>query len=205
MDARNANRLVAMVLVCGGVIAYQPGCDQAKTFLGEKIAGRLRQIDARLDALEQRTDSALDQISQLQKDTSDLKTSTAANRYETAWLDPSDKGYQRLDTTTGSFVVELEDVKPYADGCRVTLQVGNLSSVAYDGFEMHVKWGRRLDLEHYLQWSDSLREKNVSFTDTLLPGTWNPVVLKLSPAKVEEFGHMEISMETNQIRLLRRK
>jgi hypothetical protein len=53
----------------------------------------------------------------------------------------------------------------------------------------------------YLQWQTSLQEKEISITNILQPSSWNQVSFVLSPAKPDEFGHLELSMETSEVSL----
>jgi len=46
-----------------------------------------------------------------------------------------------------------------------------------------------------------LRQKELSLTEVLRPGSWNRLSFILAPAKPEEFGYLELSMETNNISL----
>lgn len=48
--------------------------------------------------------------------------------YDTASFGPSDKGYQRLDTTAGTFLVSLVSIAAYADGHRAVFKIGNPSA-----------------------------------------------------------------------------
>ncbi len=131
------------------------------------------------------------------------------NTYDAIALDPaSPKGYKRIDTSSGIFLISLEEVKPYLDGYKVILDLGNTSSVIYSGFTLKAKWGRRYDYSvtqpdqlEYDKWIKSLQKKEVSFTNELKPASWNKVELILSPVKPEEFDYLEISMETDIVKL----
>lgn len=128
------------------------------------------------------------------------------NNYRTVTLDPSSKEYQRIDTTSGFFLISLKDVKPYLDGQKIILDIGNPTSATYHGFKMNVKWGRKFDSnkDNYDEWKKSLKEKDVSFTDELRPATWNRVELIVSPAPPEQLGYINLSMETDTISLYKR-
>ncbi|NBD11836.1 DUF3251 domain-containing protein [Corallococcus silvisoli] len=56
---------------------------------------------------------------------------------------PGQSGYAPVTTPSGRFLVMLEDVKPYADGQRLTLRVGNLQFATYSRPKIKLKWGRR--------------------------------------------------------------
>jgi hypothetical protein len=136
-------------------------------------------------------------------------------------LDPSEKGYSRLDSSTGSFLISIGGVKPYADGCKVTVDIGNLTTATYKGFTMHARWGQRYHptenkgaasgiagpwekfqagQDPWTKWHASLKQKDMSFTDALSPATWNRVELVLPSTKPEDLGYLELSnMGTNRV------
>lgn len=125
---------------------------------------------------------------------------------ETIWINPtSPDKYQRLDGTLGFFLVSLNRVEPYLDGQRVFLDIGNPSSISFDGFTLSAEWGKRVpdDTKQWEQWNAGLRQKELSFTDTLLPGMWTRVDFVLAPAPTTEFGHLALSIQTDTVSLRR--
>jgi hypothetical protein len=147
----------------------------------------------------------------MQKDISDLDSRVAMleiskDPYNTAFLDPSEKGYQRLDSNCGIFLVSVQEVKPYLDGCKITFHIGNPSSVLYPGFRLKLRWGKRHEKgEKFSDWVNQLQEKEQKFTEELKPGWWNKVVVTVSPAKPDQLGYLELSMKTDMVKLLQSK
>lgn len=146
-----------------------------------------------------------------------FKLSSKASQYESVALDPTEKGYGRIDTTSGFFLILVRDAKPYLDGYRISLAVGNPSSARYDGFKMKLSWhaplpeqkpgesddqySKRMD-----QWSQSEHEKEFSSIETLQPASWNPITIVVSPATAEEIKMLQIdSMETDRVLLKDRR
>ena len=167
---------------------------------------KVAELDASLASLQVQVKAAEEQIQSLQNDVYTLQG--LAVRYSTASFDPASPAqYQRIDTDGGTFLVSILSVTPYVDGFRVTCNFGNPSSATYKGFKLTAKWGPRRDLVQkektmtYGQWQATLREKEISLTETLQPASWNPRSFVLSPAKADEFGYLELSMETNSITL----
>jgi len=78
-----------------------------------------------LDTLSERMRTLRRQVLQLQ---------LGASRYESPSLVATEKGYSRIDTTSGFFLVSVKDVKPYLDGYGVILLIGNPTTARYDGF-----------------------------------------------------------------------
>lgn len=143
-------------------------------------------------------------------------------RYQKVQLDPTEKGYSRLDTDVGTFLVACDEATPYLDGYKVKLRIGNPSLVKYSDFELVVTWGKREpnffemertkeskeDTEVYAEyktahqdWEKSLRTKTCAFVQELKPGTWNKVSFDLAPAKAEEVAYIMITMQTKTISL----
>jgi hypothetical protein len=121
-------------------------------------------------------------------------------------LDAVSKGFQRIDSDTGSFLVSCEDVTPYLDGYKIRLRIGNLSSATYNGFKLTVKWGRAMPttVDQADGGTNSLKEKEMSFTEDLRPGAWNSVEVVLSPAKPDQLKFLVLAnMETPILSLLK--
>lgn len=150
------------------------------------------------------------QVSSLSQKLSNLnfKVSILESKpYGSAVLDPSEKGYSRVDTDQGSFLLAVRTVSPYLDGYRVVLDVGNLQDATYDGITLDSKWGKPWKFGgrvSYTDWYKRLNEKKFVLTNTLLPGTWNRVPIVLSPAKADQLGYLEVSMKTSEVSLLGR-
>jgi outer membrane murein-binding lipoprotein Lpp len=54
------------------------------------------------------------------------------NIHRTVFLDATAKGFERIDTDTGSFFISVEDVQPYLDGYKLRLKIGNPSSATFN-------------------------------------------------------------------------
>lgn len=97
-------QLASIWIVCAVLL---PACSQE------------RRLDAaKLGALEARVDVLATQLRDLQSDV-ELQKATA-DPSQTAVFDPADKGYGRLDTRQGFFLVSIQDPKPYLDGHKLT-------------------------------------------------------------------------------------
>jgi hypothetical protein len=127
-------------------------------------------------------------------------------KYESCYLDQKSKSYQRLDTNTGTFLISLEDVIQDTEGCKLIMNIGNPYVAQFVGFKLLIKWGKRISKENnyadFEEWQKSISEKEVSFSETLLPASWNKVELTISPAIKEEIGYLELSMTTDVISLI---
>jgi hypothetical protein len=182
----------AFVLLCG--LACMVAC--------------VAQNDPRLKAvgdLTKKVEALESSYSSLQSDVWELQA--ASSPYKTATFDPGEpSGYGRVDTSGGTFLVSVVNVTPYLDGFRVTCHFGNPSTATFHGFKLHLKWGPRFNSAdkktNWLSWRAALREKDLSLADVLRPGAWNRVAFVVAPAKGDEFGHLEMSMDTSEISLV---
>lgn len=153
------------------------------------------------------------QIEDLKRQLSELNikvlTSEIENkRFKNVTLDPSVKGYGRVDTSAGFFLVSLEDAVPYVDGYKITINVGNPSTATYSGIKVDLKHGKRFDIKDiskdpklYDQWKKGLKERTFNISKELKPGTWNKVDLVVAPAKGEDIAYLEMSLETDSVKL----
>ncbi len=134
----------------------------------------------------------------------------ALEQYNSVSFDPTgQKNFQRLDTNNGTFLIILDNVTPYLDGLRVTLSIGNPSAATYSGLKLNVSWGKRFPvyeenkLDEYMKNSAianaSTKQKEISLTDSLQPGSWNKVTFNISPASAKEFGRLEVTLTTDQV------
>jgi hypothetical protein len=165
---------------------------------------RADEIAAVADGLKRSLDALQAQVQSLETDVLVLQART--NPYETAVFDPSNPvGYSRIDADGGTFLVSVKNAVPYLDGFRVTCHFGNPSSVIFTGFKLKAKWGARRDFKakgfDFMRWQASLQEKELSLTDSLRPGSWNPVTFVVAPAKADEFGYLELSITTDTLSL----
>lgn len=156
--------------------------------------------------LHQQIEEVKNKLDNLEKQTTRLRFELDAEKtkYDSIVIDPSSKGYLRLDSSTGSFLVSLRDVQPYADGYKLKLNIGNPTSATYSGFALDVKWNKSFEKFSSQDWDNAQHEKTFKFAEKLMPGSWNTVFLTLSPAQKEELEYIEISMTTDQVILFSR-
>jgi len=103
--------------------------------------------------------------------------------------------------------VELADAISYYNsqseglGYEFAAEV-NLSSARYVGLKLDTTWGPRYDwdkatAESYKKWEEQKQNKEFSFPNPLLPGTWNKVELILPATKARQVGFIELSITTS--------
>lgn len=160
-------------------------------------------LQKQVEELRQEVQNLRQRLSRLNLDV--IRLRAAQDAYKTVELDPaSPRKYQRIDSDTGSFLISVEEAEPYLDGYKVQLEIGNPSSASYSGFSVTVRWGKKYDWDKFdaashEKWEKSIREKEISFTNSLVPGMWNRVELILTPTKADELGFLEVSIKTDTI------
>jgi len=159
--------------------------------------------------------SQIDQLSQkvaeLEKRVNTLEGSVALNKAllsekqdkaDSVVLDPSSREFLRLDSETSTFMIALTDASPYLNGYRIKMNVGNPSDAKFSDAKLKVTWGRAIKAsDSYSVWLASLHEKEVTLTEDLLPGAWNPVSVDLIPCAPNELGYLVVSLETPSVLL----
>jgi hypothetical protein len=186
-----------MILFCSVLVGCQEQDVAAVVDAQKKSLESQKKVDAQIAAMKSQLDDLQKAVTVLRLDLNSTKS-----RYESALLDISSKGYERVDTTSGFFLVSLKEVKAYANGFKLTLQIGNPSSATYSGFSINAKWGKSFDkVNDYAAWEKSQHENKVTFTEKLLPSSWNTVDLVLAPAQKEDLEYIEVSLETNDVYL----
>jgi len=121
-------------------------------------------------------------------------------------FDPSSTSYRRVDGDLGIFAVAISDVRPFADGVRVTLKLGNPSSMTYSGATLTLEYGPRAPSsdptgppDAAVAWLGALQQRTEKITTTLAPGRWNPVQITLPKIEAKDFGYLSVSIETDEI------
>src|SRR5690606_36024394 len=104
---------------------------------------------ARLPEVEKAAAEQTEKIDALDKRLKELEAKVfmldfMKDRYKSATLDPAERGFDRIDSSVGSFAVSLQHVSAHADGVLVRLHVGNLTTATVSGGKFKVKWGPRI-------------------------------------------------------------
>ena len=131
----------------------------------------------------------------------------AQNANQSAVLDLASHQYQRVDSSTGIFLVSVQDAVPYLDGYKILLKIGNPQFATFSGFKLKVKWNRKFDYEQYTsdsfsQWNQAMRDREIPFVDELKPGAWNTVTLVLPSTTSSQLEYFMISIETDTVSLI---
>jgi hypothetical protein len=165
---------------------------------------------ARVEKLEKELESVRRDVAILKSYDEDLSVKVAKLEIEKdsgrrVELDLASRDYQRLDTDAGWFLVSVQDVAPYLDGYRVTLNIANPSNVIYHGAALKVAYNKAFDPSNrnfwFATWNKTMRKKKISFANTLNPGAWNKLDVILPSATKEQLAYFAVSMEINTVSL----
>jgi hypothetical protein len=127
-------------------------------------------------------------VDKLRQESSERYFDRLNNR--TVRLDFSTKAYQRLETDHGTLYIAVENVEPYANGQRVTLEVGNPMSASFAGYEIHLAFGDK-------------QQKNERPTMDLRAGRWTRIPVIFTPLAADKLDTVFLSMTLNQVSLLK--
>lgn len=133
-----------------------------------------------------------------------IHVSDKQDREDSVTLDPSQSGYQRLDTNNGFLLVSVEQAVPYSNGYKISLKIANPLSVTYSGFAAKIKWAKRYDANQFTNdswaaWQRSIQQKETSFTDVLEKGTAKKIELIVAPATADQIGYLKLSINTKAV------
>jgi hypothetical protein len=156
-------------------------------------------------AVEKQIEDLRGTVSELKREVEDLKRGQSLSRFISeaegiAYLTPSSEGYSVVQTDLGRITISLENIQAYANGSRVTLRFGNLTSATINGVNATVEWGC-VDA-HGAPINDAARSRKVTLEQSLRAGAWTDITLALENVpptslgfiRVKEIGHRGISL-----------
>lgn len=184
------------VLIAGGLVACQPSGSSSHPDLSPQVAQLEKQV-ADLSAM-------LDEVRRKANTTSSV-VEFKANAHPTAVFDPADPGFQLLDTGVVTLAISVDDVKPLADGSRVTFHFGNPSSAAVNDLKLQLTYGQRLEnFKTFSEWDSALLTAEKKLTVAVQPGSWNPQQITLPRIRPENLGYIKMSAHAAVISLSNR-
>lgn len=153
------------------------GCDQATTTLEKKL------------------ETANAQITSLQKELTEQKQKREFDELiqgfdKIAYLTPGSNGYSSIKFDLGVLTVQLADVKPYANGSKVTLKFGNTLAASINGLKATIDWGKVTEKGAAI--NESAKSKEVTFTETLRAASWTPASVVLDGLPPNELGFVRV-------------
>lgn len=112
-----------------------------------------------------------------------------------AYLTPGSEGYSPVMFDLGSLVVQLADIKPYANGSKVVLKFGNPLAASIDGLKLKLEWGK-VDPKGSPQ-NETVRSKDLVISKLIRSGAWTSVPVVLDGIPPGELGFVRVSNITH--------
>lgn len=157
-----------------------------------ELEDRISVLEKSLESYEKRQDNQ----------TAEIKARVNRIDFSSAYFTPASKGYTRVDTNSGIFLVSLNDIKPYANGFKISFRIGNLSSASYKDPTVAIRYNKAFDQNmDYLQYVNNEKEIKSQLMKELKPGSWNNIDIVVAPAKSEDIGELIFRMETDTVSL----
>lgn len=134
-------------------------------------------------------------IASLENEVEATKQQTSLNnaikRFESvAYLTPGSDGYSVVKSDLGVLTISLKNVQPYANGSKVTLNFGNVVYANINGLKAKVEWGAVG--KDGLPDNENARSREVTFSESLRPGTWTSVSVVLEAVPPNELGFVRV-------------
>lgn len=107
-----------------------------------------------------------------------------------AHLTPGDTGYSVVKFDLGSITVRMSDIQPYANGSKVTLVFGNLTSAHINGVKANIEWGK--STKDGTPDNSTIKSREISFAETLRPAAWNTVNVVLEGVPPQDLGFVRL-------------
>ncbi len=174
-------KAVSKIIVIGSLLAVT-GCDQSS---------KVTALETKMTALESELTNLKEKI-ELQQMLSGWD--------KVAYLTPGAEGYSLVKSDLGNLTVSIVNVRPYANGSKITLQFGNLTSATIDGLKTKLEWGP-VDKDGMPKNAES-KSRDVVFNEPLISGSWtnSDVVLEGIPptdlgfVRLRDVGHRGVKL-----------
>ena len=162
--------------------------------------------DPRVAVLEAKVAALQAQVSSLDPQLAALKRQADLNKMFRDWegvayLTPGSTGYAVVGMDLGKLTVSLANVAAYANGSKVTLQFGNLTSATIDGLKATVEWGPT-DKDGTPN-NVEAKSKEFSPTESLLPGAWNTTEIILEGVPPASLGFVRVREVSHRVLRMR--
>ncbi len=149
---------------------------------------KVKDLQARIDALETK-------VTTLESSVADLQFSNTLRQYnKMAYLTPGSDGYNTIETTLGVLTVSLENIKPYANGSKITLNFGNVTSATLSDVKATLEWGAVDDKG--LPVAEGVHARDVAFKKPFTQGAWTKAEVVLEGVPPVELGYVRVKNVT---------
>ena len=148
---------------------------------------RVEPLEAKVAALEKELEQLQFQV-RLQNQVKDWD--------QVAYLTPGSDGYAAVKMDLGYLTVNLANIAAYANGSKVSLTFGNLTSATIDGLKAKIEWGS-VD-EKGLPKNEEAKSREIKLTESLYSGAWNKADVVLEGIPPTALGFVRVREITHQ-------
>lgn len=174
------------------------GCFALTACLPENNSGRDHTVE--ISALEHNISYLQGEVNRL-KEVNDLhyrEISRMGN--STVELSPATKDFAISRTEYGHLYFSIRDVKKYANGHKVYVQIGNPHTSSFQDVVLKIRYNKAYETGHdFVEWLGSIKETSYRATVPILAGFWTTYEVVLSPSTDEETGWIEITPEIKTV------
>ena len=175
------NIKINIIILCTLLILN--GCDQNPSEINTKITD----LETKIITLE--------------TELSDLKQKIVLQQMlngldKEAYLTLGSEGYSLIKTDLGNLTVSIVNVLPYANGSKITLQFGNLTSATIDGLKTKLEWGP-VDKEG-MPMNEKTKSRDVVFNESLISGSWTNSDVVLEGIPPTDLGFVKLQNVTHR-------
>ena len=151
--------------------------------------------DTRVDGMQRQIQDMTKSLDELKKEVETLKNDSSWDQFRrdlegVAYLTPGESGYSVVRTDFGPLTVTLEDIKPYANGSRVSLKFGNPMAATLTDVSATVEWGS-VD-EKGSPRNDQSKSRELPFNKSFQAGHWTTVEVVLDTIPPNTLGFVRI-------------
>jgi hypothetical protein len=174
------NKLLVLSIIFVSGCYQDPQVSLLKSEL-EKSQQQLTDLQSKVEKIEKSVDEN-------QKKYEFDKVFNSLNKI--AYLTPGSEGYSSVNFDLGTLTVSLRDIKPYANGSKITLEFGNPLATTINGLNMTIDWGK-VDNNGYAI-NESSKSKNITLNESLFPAKWTQASIVLDGVAPTELGFVRL-------------
>jgi len=154
------------------------------------------------------------------KSITELHTSLFKHKYypdlkDSRIFEPDSEGFYKIETGVGDLYVSLKNIEEYANGYKVSFQVGNpyeadilnakaslLYGISYKEYkEQHKDSNDKGYQNLFDDWQNNLKKVEKSITEGFKRGKWNNLEFIITPAKSNELATLKLSLSADGLSL----
>lgn len=170
------------------LIILVAGCAQDQKPQSVVLQSKLEQTTKNVASLQTQISALKGQVSTLQN-ANDWRNIVEQGE-GVAYLTPADDGYSAIKLPEGYITVALINVRPYANGRKITLRFGNPMAATLTGVRMTLDWGKT-DAKGD---ADNAGEKtrDVTLLNPLFGGSWTQETFVLDSLPPSQLGFVRV-------------